>query len=93
MCVAWARMLAKKTKVYCVDGNIKHDEKDYTSKFVTAHAGIVYKDWKHLELNYESGILAARNKQGMTMEVVGMDCTVDGLLKAGNPPEELKSTD
>jgi hypothetical protein len=29
----------------------------------------------------------------MTMAVVGMDCTVDGLLKEGNPPEELKSTD
>lgn len=27
------------------------------------------------------------------MAVVGVDCTVDGILKAGNPPEELKSTD
>jgi len=28
MCVPWARMLIKKTKVYCVDTDIKHDEKD-----------------------------------------------------------------
>jgi hypothetical protein len=29
----------------------------------------------------------------MTMAVLGVDCTVDGILKAGNAPEELKSTD